>query len=137
MNKQKGMTFIGLVFVVAVLMFGAIAGMKLVPAYLEYSSVKKAIDYVAAEPNFSSMSNSEIKAAFTKSASIDDIKVVTADDLIIMTVENGKPVVTVDYQTVVPLFGNVSALLSFVASTDKAAYQAAPKKTEADEAPSE
>lgn len=137
MNKQRGITFIGLVFVLAVVMFAAIIAMKLVPAYLEFTSVQKSIDRVANEPNFKDMSNQDIKIAFAKSAAIDSIKVVETDDLIIMKNEDGKPIITADYEQRIPLVGNVTALLAFVASSDKAAYLAAPKQEETEEVPAQ
>ena len=54
-NKQKGMTFIGLVLVIAVVIFLAIIGMKMVPAYIEFFGVKKAIQRIASDDNFNAI----------------------------------------------------------------------------------
>ena len=121
MYKQRGMTFIGLVFVIAAIVFVAVIGMKLVPAYLEFMSVKKAIAKIANEPNFSEMKKNDIVDEFDRSATIDDIKVIKGSDLTVGKGDSGKPVVSADYQQVVPLVGNVSALLDFKTSTGPAA----------------
>lgn len=118
MHKQRGMTFIGLVFTIAAIVFVAVIGMKLTPAYLEFLSVKKAIAKIANDPAFSNMSKKDIVDQFDRSATIDDIKVIKGSDLEIAKEEGGKPVVTADYETVVPLIANVSALLTFKTSTD-------------------
>jgi hypothetical protein len=118
MHKQRGITFIGLVFVVAAIVFVAVIGMKLTPAYLEFMAVKKVITKIAHEPSFAEMSKKDIVAEFDKGATIDDIKVVQGSDLEITKQDSGKQVVSVQYQAVVPLVANVSALLDFKASTD-------------------
>jgi hypothetical protein len=114
------MTFIGLVFTIAAIVFVAVIGMKLTPAYLEFLSIKKAVTKIANEPTYSTMSKKDIVDEFNKSATIDDIRVINGNDLEIAKEEGGKPVVTAEYQTVVPLIANVSALLDFKTSTDTA-----------------
>ena len=120
MHKQRGMTFIGVVLLVAAIVFVAVIAMKLTPAYLEFMSVKKTMTKISKEPNFPTMNNKEIQASFDRSAVIDDIRSVTGKDLEIGKSTSGSPVVTADYQVLVPLMGNVSALLDFKASTDPA-----------------
>lgn len=118
MHKQRGITFIGLVFVVAAIVFVAVIGMKLTPAYLEFMSVKKVITKIAHEPSFADMSKKDIVDEFDKGATIDNIKVVQGRDLEISKQDSGKQIVSVQYQAVVPLVANISALLDFKASTD-------------------
>lgn len=118
MHKQRGITFIGLVFVVAAIVFVAVIGMKLTPAYLEFMSVKKVIAKIAREPSFAEMNKKDIADEFDKGALIDNIKVVGGSDLEITKQDSGKQIVTAQYQVVVPLVANVSALLDFKASTD-------------------
>ncbi|HZV99498.1 MAG TPA: DUF4845 domain-containing protein [Methylophilaceae bacterium] len=120
MHQQRGMTFIGLVFVIATIVFVAVIGMKLTPAYLEFLAVKKAITKIQKDPSFDSMSKKDIEDAFYKSATIDDISSVDSSDLQVSKSEAGDNIVTVEYQKVVPLVANVSALLDFKTSTNAA-----------------
>ena len=117
MHKQRGITFLGLLFVVVVVVFVIVVGMKLIPAYSEYFSVKKAIVKIANEPTFASMSKKDIVDEFDRSATIDDIRVVKGKDLEVSKDDDGKPVVSIEYQATVPLIANVSALIDFSAST--------------------
>ena len=117
-SKQKGMTFIGLVLVIAAVMFLAIIGMKVVPAYIEFSSVKNAIKYVANDAAFATMSKKEIASAFDKSASTGYITVIKGADLIIEKNATGN-VVTADYQVTLPIVANASVLLDFHATSAK------------------
>ena len=116
--KQQGMTFIGLVLVIAVVIFLAVIGIKVVPAYIEFSSVKNAIKYVAKDATFSTMSKKEIVNAFDKSASTGYITVIKGSDLVIEKNETGN-VVTADYQVTLPIVANASVLLDFHATSAK------------------
>jgi Domain of unknown function (DUF4845) len=107
-NNQKGMTFIGLVLVIAAVVCIAVVGMKVAPAYGEYGSIKKAVKKAASEGS----SKKEISDSFDKAALIDDIKQISSKDLII---KDG--VVSVDYQVVLPIIANASILLDFSASS--------------------
>jgi hypothetical protein len=114
MQKQKGMTFIGLVLVIAAIVCIAIVGMKVAPAYVEFFGVKKIIAKIGSEPNFNEMSRKEIIEKFNHGADIGYVKVIKGSDLII---ENGT--VTAEYQVTIPIVANASVLLDFKASTEK------------------
>jgi hypothetical protein len=117
-HKQDGMTFIGLVLIIAMIIFVATIGIKLYPPYVEFLTVKKAITKLGGQPSFADMTPKQLMEDFDKSASIDSIRVITGHDLTITKGNGGKPIVTAEYQVVVPIAGNVSALLDFLASTD-------------------
>jgi Domain of unknown function (DUF4845) len=116
--KQEGITFIGLVLIIAMIVFVATIVIKLYPPYVEFWTIKKAITRIANDPSFADMSPRDIKDSFDKSASIDSIRVISSNDITIAKGNGGKPVVTAEYQVVVPLVANISALLDFNASTD-------------------
>lgn len=116
--KQSGMTFIGLVLIIAAIIFVATIGIKLYPPYVEFLTIKKAITRIANDPSFAEMSPKQIQESFDKSAAIDSVRAISSNDLTIAKGNGGKPVVSVEYQVVVPLAGNISALLDFNASTD-------------------
>ena len=111
-NNQSGMTFIGLVLVIAAVIFLAVIGMKVVPAYLEFVNVKNAIKKAANSADTSS--KKAVMEAFGKSASIDNITVIDGSDLVV----NGG-VISVEYQVVVPIVANASVLLDFSATSAK------------------
>ena len=121
MRAQKGFTFWTLSLTVLSIVFVAIIGMKLVPAYIEYFTIKRVMIKIKNEIAGKPMSNNEIKMSFDHSSTIDDIKSVKPEDLEIAKNADGITTVSVDYQVVVPLVGNVSALLDFQASTEPVA----------------
>lgn len=120
MNKQKGFTFWSLTFTVGTIVIVALLGMKLFPAYSEYFAIKKAINRLATEGNLSGMDKRDIQKAFERSSDIDDFHSVKPTDLEISRNGDGDTVVSADYEVVIPLVGNISALLTFHASTDNA-----------------
>ena len=111
-KRQKGATFIGMVIVIAAVVFFAMLGLKLGPAYLEFMNVKNAIKKVANSADLSD--KKAVASQFNNSASIDNISVVKGSDLV---VNDGT--VSVDYQVVVPIMANASVLLDFKATSAK------------------
>lgn len=126
MNKQRGMTFISLVLMVAGIVFIAVIAMKLYPAYSEYFAIKKAFASLKTQMASAEMSKADIVAAFDRQQAIDDFKSVSGKDLVIEKSADGM-VVSVEYSVVEPLMGNVSALVDFSLSTDEHAGKAAPR----------
>ena len=118
-QSQGGMTFIGFIIIAAVIMSIVLAGVKIVPDYIEFSGVKKVIQRIGNEPNFDAMSKKEIATAFDKAASASYVSVIKGNDLVISKDESGKQVVTAEYQVVKPLAFNLSALMDFKATTAK------------------
>ncbi len=116
MRQQRGMTFIGWVVVLALVLTYVYVGIKIVPAYTEYFSLKKILATMAKEPGFATMTPAEIRKSFERRLAIDYVSAVTPQDLEI-TKENGENVVSVEYSQKIPLFYNVSLLLEFSAST--------------------
>ena len=111
-KNQKGASFIGLVIVIAAIVFLGLLGMKVGPAYLEFMNVKSAIKRAVTSAD--ATDKKAIADAFDKSARVDNISVVKGSDLV---VNNG--VVSVEYQVVVPIMANASALLDFNATSAK------------------
>ncbi len=116
--KQRGMTFIGLVLVIAAVVFLAVLGMKMTPAYIEFFGVKKIINKIANESNFNEMSKKEITQMFDNGASVGYVTVIKGSDLVVEKGESGN-VVTAEYQVTIPIVANVSVLLDFNATTAK------------------
>ncbi len=117
-SKQSGMTFIGMVLMILVIIAVVVVGIKVTPAYIEFSGVKNAIKYIAKDAAFATMSKKDIANAFDKSASTGYITVIKGSDLIIEKNETGN-VVTADYQVTLPIVANASVLLDFHASSAK------------------
>jgi hypothetical protein len=115
MNKQRGVTMLGMLVVCVVVIVVAILGLKVAPAYIEYFSVKKAIVAIAQTNGRGTVG--EIRAAFDRRAAIDSIDVIGAKDLEI-TKEGNEVVVSFSYPKRIPLVGNVNLVIDFAASSN-------------------
>ena len=110
-KREKGMTFWSTLVVVAALVLLGTVGLKTFPSYIEFNAVKTAIKKLGTE-NLAEMSRNEIIDKFDRQASATYIESVKGNQL-----QTNNGVVSVDYQKVIPLFGNISILLDFHAST--------------------
>jgi len=117
MKRQRGVTFVGMIFIAALIVLGAIIALKLVPAYIEYATVVQHLREIARSPDARG-SPREIQILFSKRAQIDDIKAITADDIEVIR-DGDSVVLTANYQSKVKLFGNLSACIDFEASSSK------------------
>lgn len=115
-KQQQGLTLIGLLMVSGVLVGIALVVMKVFPAFTEYFSVRTVIHAMNKE-SLNTMSKKEIMDSFNKRASTSYVDVVTGKDLTIDKDSTGETVVSVQYQVLKPLAGNVSILLDFSASS--------------------
>jgi hypothetical protein len=113
-KRQAGMTMWGMLFVVGTLAFFLFLFFKLLPPYMDDFKIKSALDSLGRQPDAGMMTLPETKEAIRKRLEID-----SADDLFdlnkILTVESrGKmKTIRINYESVVPMAFNVSALLSF------------------------
>jgi hypothetical protein len=115
-KSQSGATLIGVMVGGAVLVALLLVGLKLIPVISEFMGVKRSIAAVVAGANPQTATVSELRSAFSKRAMVDDVTTVSASDLDI-TKEDGRIVISVEYARKVKLFGNVSLLIDFNAST--------------------
>ena len=117
MQKQRGISLVGLIVTLAVIGFLAVMAAKLMPAYVEFFAVKKMF---AAMEQGGDLKGSvrDIRASYEKRNAIEDVKSVRGDDLEVSK-EGGEAVVTANWSVKVPLVHNISACLDFMATTAK------------------
>ena len=115
-KSQAGVSLIGVMIGGAVLAALLLVGLKLIPVVSEYMGVKRSMTAVVGGANPQTATVSELRSAFTKRAMVDDVTTITASDLDI-TKEDGRIVMSIEYSRKVKLFGNVSLLIDFSAST--------------------
>ena len=109
---QRGISLVGMLFSMGVLVLLAILAAKVVPTVIEYNSVKRAI--VAAKTGASTAN--EIKLAFDRQAEVGYITSISSKDLTI-DANGGDVIVSFSYQKKIPLFGPASLLLEYQGTT--------------------
>lgn len=113
MKKQSGLTFANFLLVAILLIFGAIMGMRVIPAYVENREIQHIIDTIAHDPDLQDGTPVDIRNSWDKRALINDITVVNSQNLHIAKTPDGQLVIGVKYSVKVGLVGNVSLLLEF------------------------
>jgi hypothetical protein len=111
-SRQQGLTLISLVFILGLIGFFVLLTLKIVPIYLDHGKVKSALEALQETPELASKSEFEIRDSLNKRFSINYVYDVKPEN--IKVVKHGNYVkVDVEYETVVNLVGNLSALAEF------------------------
>ena len=111
-KHQQGMTFIGLLCILALAGVILYAGIRLAPLYLNYMKVAKAMDAVAAEVKGDNPDPAAMRGLIDRHFSIDDPTGVDAKDIEITKDESGMQMHVV-YDDTVPYIANVSLSVHF------------------------
>ena len=98
-SKQRGLSFLGLLFFGGLLAVLGIVGAQVVPTAIEYQAVLKAATK-ASEGN----TVAEVRSTFDKAAAVDDIRSISGKDIEVFK-EGDKIVVSFAYQREIHLFG--------------------------------
>jgi Domain of unknown function (DUF4845) len=106
-KSQRGLSFLGLIFVGGTLAVAGVISAQIVPTYIEYQAIVKAAGK-AAQGN----SVVEVRTLFDKQAAVDDFKAITGKDLDI-TKEGDKIVVKFAYQREIHLTGPAFLTLKY------------------------
>ena len=111
-SRQYGLSLISWMVVVVVAVILGTAAFRMVPAYMEYNTVATTIRTTLQDNKAAMMSPNEIKAAISKRFLVNQVKVITPEDVLI--VKEG-PVVkaSIDYEVREPMFYNVSIVMTF------------------------
>ena len=111
-NRQQGMTFIGLLCVLALAGVVIYAGIRLAPLYLNYMKVAKAMDAVAAEAKGDNPDPAALRGLIDRHFTIDDPTGVNVKDIEI-TKDDGGVQMHVAYDDSAPYVANVSLTVHF------------------------
>lgn len=117
MVKQRGISLMGLIVTLGVLGFLGVMAAKLMPAYVEYFSVKKIFATMDQAGDLKGTVK-EIRRSYDTRNAIEDVKSVRGEDLEI-TKEGGETVVTAQWSVKTTLVANVSACIDFYVTTAK------------------
>jgi hypothetical protein len=106
-SRQSGISFFGLVFVIAVFVGVGVLAAQAFPTVVEYQAISKAVEKAKA-----GTSPADVRSIFDKAAQVDDIKSVTGKDLEVTKV-NDKMVVKFAYNKEIHMFGPAFLLLKY------------------------
>lgn len=114
--RQRGITLMGLIIGSVVVVVLALLFMRLLPSYIEYFTIKRAVVAIANEVKGRGVQAGEVRRAFQNRAVIDDIKSVSHTDLELSRQGNDYQIVAA-YRREIPLFANIGVYIDFEASS--------------------
>jgi hypothetical protein len=111
-KHQRGMTFIGMLCILALAGVVVYAGIRLAPIYLNYMKIARTLDSVAGELKGDNPDPAAIRALIDRHFTIDDPTGVDVKDIEITKGEDGVQI-HVAYDDSVPYVANVSLSVHF------------------------
>ena len=106
-NRQRGISFIGILFVGGVLAFAGVIAAQVVPTLVEFQAITKAANKAAEGSTVP-----EVRMIFDKAAAIDDIKSIGGKDLEVGK-EGDKVIVSFAYNKEIHIGGPAYLLLKY------------------------
>lgn len=106
-HQQRGISFIGLLFVGAVVAFAGILAAQVVPTLIEFQAITKAASKAALGTTVP-----EVRSIFDRAGAIDDIHSISGKDLEV-TKEGDKTVVSFAYTREIHVAGPAYLLLKY------------------------
>ena len=129
-TKQKGIALTSWIFIIAVALFFTLLGMKMIPSYLEFYSIKGILESIQNEPKWKRADPREIRKVFDRRIDINSVYDLYESEPVcdpykenapagkkpqILTINRGKGKTTIEvcYTKREDLVGNVSVNMAF------------------------
>lgn len=111
-NKQRGLTFISLVFVLGLIAFFTLLVLKIAPIYFDNSKVKNAVAAIEQSVDITTKTRAEILSSLEKRFNMNYVDFISNDDIKI-TAQPGYVKLDIEYERIEPILGNLSVLVEF------------------------
>jgi sensor histidine kinase regulating citrate/malate metabolism len=118
LNRQRGISMLGLLFVMVVLALGGVLGAQALPTIIEYQAVLKAVNKAQHGSTVP-----EVRQIFDKAAQIDDINSITGKDLEVAK-DGDRMLVRFAYHREIHMFGPAWLTLKYAGQS-----KSEPKRT--------
>lgn len=111
-SRQRGATFLGMVTIIAILGFALYGGIRLVPMFLEYMAVVRALDQTAKDAVVGSITPDGLRTSLARRWEIEDIHSIDWKQIEIKKAGSGMSM-RAWYRAEAPFVGNVSLVADF------------------------
>lgn len=111
-QRQRGMTFLGIMTILAILGFAIYGAIRVVPVYLEYMEVARAMEQVREEHSAIETSAQMIRNSLERRWDVEDIKGLSWKDVSIKKTSDGFEVRSA-YSVEQPFISNLYLLVKF------------------------
>lgn len=110
-RRQRGMTLLGMLFLVSFIGLFIFAGIRLTPVYVEYMNVVKALEGLKAEAG-PGANTQAIQRTLERHFDIDDVHSITPKDIEVSR-DDGATTVRATYDAYAPFIANVGFIVHF------------------------
>jgi hypothetical protein len=110
--RQRGATFLGMVVIIGIVGFALYAGIRLMPLYLEYMAVVRALEQTAKDNSDGNTSPQDLRNELDRRWTIEDIHSVDTKDIEIKKAAKGFTM-RAWYRAEAPFVANVSLVADF------------------------
>ena len=111
-QRQQGLTLLSIAFILALIAFFVLLTLKIAPIYIDHSKVVNALAALKETTDIQSKSEREVRNSLDKRFNMNYVYDVTQDDIKV-TKRGNYLKVQIEYETVVKIVGNLSALAEF------------------------
>lgn len=111
-KSQRGVTLISLIMILGFIGFVALLILKIGPIYMDHSKVSGALAKLKEVPGIENQSDFQIRDGLRKQFGVNYVYDVKPEDVQI-TKSGGYLKVTIEYEVVKPIMGNLSVLVEF------------------------
>jgi len=113
MKKQKGLTLISWLAIIAVVLFNAIIAMNVVPVFLNDHSVKTLMQSLETDSAVRGATPKKIKETITKKLRVNNVYNVTKEHITIKKTKNNDYLVIIEYEPRGKLVGSLDYIVTF------------------------
>ncbi len=113
-HSQKGMSFFGWLAVIALIVFGLVLAMKLIPIYLDHFALRSMVTKINEDPTIEIKSIRQFNRYIEDGMQINSIRDINAREAIKITASgNNAYTVQIAYEVRTPALQNVDLLVHF------------------------
>lgn len=112
-HQQRGLSILAWSIILSMAGVFVVVGVKMVPVYIQYYSVKDVIESVSTDPTIAATAKKDIETAFLKRLRTNSVRL-TKDEYKILKVKGKRTfAIQVDYKVEKSLFSNLSLVSHF------------------------
>ena len=112
MKKQKGMTLISWLVILAIVLFNAIIALNIVPVYINDQSVKSLMKNLETDSTIRGDSPKQLKQTITKRLRVNNVYSVTKEHITIKKAKDAYLII-IEYEPRGRLMGNLDYIVTF------------------------
>jgi len=112
MNKQKGMTTIGWIFMIAIIGFNGLVAINVAPVYFTDNSIKSMWKKLETDKNLVGKTKKHIRKAVAKRLRVNNVYDIKKDDIKIKR-EKSFYVVSIEYEPRGKIVGTLDYIMTF------------------------